>query len=130
MNFLPIRFTREKEEARLRFEDGQEVSYPLSALPPLREECLDGESHEMILGVRGEHLKLAEKGLKGEVNFLEALGSTTQIFFSFASVEKDLVLILNEDANALIGEEIHFAFEPKRLHFFDKESGLTWRKAS
>jgi multiple sugar transport system ATP-binding protein len=127
----------------------------LSARPALK----DFEGRSVILGIRPEDLEDAslapdssgERGLDGEVELTEALGSEVMVHFSIAATPAitDEVRELQKDAGteelaetpraegrttmvgrfgarsrARKGEPIRVSVDTRALHFFDPETGL------
>lgn len=76
---------------------------------------------EVTVGVRPEHLILAEDGWATQTTVIEPTGSETQIT---ARIEDILVRILIAGrTNIRVGETIYVTADPKHLHLFDTQSG-------
>ncbi|WP_300037620.1 sn-glycerol-3-phosphate ABC transporter ATP-binding protein UgpC [uncultured Roseobacter sp.] len=78
-------------------------------------------SGQVRLGVRPEHLILAEDGLEMEVKVVEPTGSETMVFLKFGS--QDITAVFRERHAFLPGEVIRLKPDPAHLHLFDAETG-------
>ncbi|MBN9235459.1 MULTISPECIES: ABC transporter ATP-binding protein [Phyllobacteriaceae] len=77
---------------------------------------------EVVLGIRPEHLKLAEHGTQAEVMVVEPTGSETQLFARMGS--DDVVCTLRERIDVAPGDLLALLPDPDKLHLFDAETGL------
>jgi len=84
----------------------------------------DGQS--VLLGVRPEHLSLADSGLKATVNVTEPTGHETMVFLHYASSE--IVAVFSERHDLRPGQEVIVAPRTKALHLFDAQSGKSLRQ--
>ena len=74
-------------------------------------------SSSVTVGVRPEHLSVAEKGWPAAVSVVEPTGSETQITARLANA---VVRIIVKGRTAIRpGETIHLAAPPENIHFFD-----------
>ena len=73
------------------------------------------------LGVRPEHLKLAEDGLPMQVKVVEPTGAETMVFLRFEG--QDITAIFRERHEFESGQTIHLKPDPDHLHIFDAETG-------
>ena len=117
MNFLPLAG---------RVANGATV-LPLGgsmlALPQIAEEL--GE-RDLVLGVRPEHVRLADTGiLPGEVYGAEYLG-TTQIV-TLSTPHGALRARLSSEISLKRGERVGIDFRPEQVSVFDKSSGRALR---
>lgn len=73
------------------------------------------------LGVRPEHLALADEGLAMEVKVVEPTGSETMVFLRFEG--QDVTAVFRERHAFVPGQTIHLAPDPDHLHCFDAATG-------
>jgi multiple sugar transport system ATP-binding protein len=87
------------------------------------EHQFDGPvgSGPVKLGVRPEHLVLAENGLPMEVKVVEPTGSETMVFATFQG--HDVTAVFRERHAFRPGETIHLRPDPAHLHVFDANTG-------
>ncbi len=79
------------------------------------------EPQEIILGVRPEHLDLADHGFTGTVEVTEMMGSNVHLHVSFAGA--DAVLVVPEcDEDFKKGQKVQFTFDQSHLHLFHIET--------
>jgi sn-glycerol 3-phosphate transport system ATP-binding protein len=78
--------------------------------------------HDVLLGVRPEHMVLAPAGLALVVELVEVLGADMLVH---GKVGDDSVIVrLPDGARPSFGEQIHCVFEAARLHWFDPATGV------
>lgn len=73
------------------------------------------------LGVRPEHLVLAENGLPMTVKVVEPTGSETMVFLNFE--DQDVVAVFRERHNFDTGQTIHLQPDPAHVHVFNVADG-------
>jgi len=122
MNFFEVDIKREKEMLNVTFKDGQTIQLELSKLRTIQEEYLDGNSHSVYLGARGENMKVDEKGIKATLTIKEVLGNTTQLFLHLEEKGNDFIVSVPERNDLLPGDVVNIKFNEKFIHLFDKES--------
>ncbi|MCW5719830.1 MAG: sn-glycerol-3-phosphate ABC transporter ATP-binding protein UgpC [Devosia sp.] len=80
---------------------------------------------DLVLGIRPEHLELAEAGtpgsIAGKVVVTEPTGSETQVTIRVGKT--DLLALFHSRLDAEPGDEIHLRAMPSTMHLFDKASG-------
>ncbi|MEM8788683.1 MAG: sn-glycerol-3-phosphate ABC transporter ATP-binding protein UgpC [Pseudomonadota bacterium] len=76
----------------------------------------------VTLGVRPEHLRIADAGLPAEVAVVEPTGPETLVFLRAAG--QDLVAVLRDRQDLTPGAQVHVAPEPGQMHLFDAASGV------
>ncbi|MBB5535811.1 ABC transporter ATP-binding protein [Rhizobium giardinii] len=86
-------------------------------------EASDGQP--VLLGVRPEHLSLAESGLTTTVNVTEPTGHETMVFLRYGPGE--LVAVFSERHDFEPGQVVTVAPRTGKLHLFDAGSGKTLR---
>ena len=78
-------------------------------------------SGKVRLGVRPEHLELADTGLEMQVKVVEPTGSETMVFLTFAG--QDVTAVFRERHAFEPGQTVHLAPDPNFLHCFDSATG-------
>ena len=73
------------------------------------------------LGVRPEHLRLADTGLPMQVKVVEPTGSETMVFLNFQG--QDVTAVFRERYAFDPGQTVHLAPDPDHLHCFDRATG-------
>jgi multiple sugar transport system ATP-binding protein len=111
MNFLTGRMAR--NGAGLAVAVGGGVHLPM----PVRAEISEGR--EVVVGVRPEHLAVADDGVPAEVVVVEPTGADTQIFCKLAGV--DVTAVVRERHAFRPGEAVRL--KPMLTFLFDPASG-------
>ena len=124
MNFFDVKIKKEGAKLLTTFEDGQQQKYDLAKMRKIKEEYLDGEEHEVTLGIRGENIAIGDGGLKTTLSIKEILGNTTQMFVKLTQNSFDSVVCVNERNDYRQGDAVSLLFDDKRIHLFDKDSEL------
>ena len=81
----------------------------------------------VVAGVRPVHIKLASEGIAAVVDVCEMMGSELHLHANVQGLDVIIVVPTTEAefSDFASGETpIHFAFDPKLMHIFDKETGL------
>lgn len=80
--------------------------------------------HEVCIGLRPEHLTLAEheKGAEATVTQTEITGAHTQIGLEVAG--QPIMMVLNRILATRPGEKVHVSFAAQAAHLFDRKSGI------
>lgn len=97
-------------------------------LPDSVMSKLSGKQGKMILGIRGEDIKLDPHNLElyknnkmtATVDSIEVMGNENNLYFRFADITA--VSRVSKYEVSEIGDEIEFVFIPSRIHFFDKDT--------
>ena len=76
---------------------------------------------DVTLGVRPEHLRLAEAGLPAEVRVVEPTGSETHVVLRFH--EQEVTADFRERVRLSPGDKVHLAVDEGHVHLFDASSG-------
>jgi multiple sugar transport system ATP-binding protein len=102
------------ENGSARLADGSMLALPnLSAL---------GEGHEIVLGIRPEHLQFSSTGISARVVVVEPLGMSTQVTLDAA---QERVTLLTLDRPQLSpGDARAISAKTEDMHIFDGASGL------
>jgi multiple sugar transport system ATP-binding protein len=107
MNFLPAR------------ANGGGISLASGFSVPLNKGL--GQSREIILGIRPEHLEISTDGFDAEVVVIEPTGSETQLFARVGGQE--IAAVFRERHSFAPGQSIRLRPRAEHLHLFDSSSG-------
>ena len=84
---------------------------------------------DVTLGVRPEHIQLADTGIAAKVDVSEMMGSAVHLHVSACG--KDVVIVVqtmdmtgHELASFTMGAAVHFTFNGNVAHVFSKETGV------
>lgn len=105
----------------VQFTDGSKLILPESIISKL-----GGRKDGIILGIRGEDIKLDAQNLDlykdsvqhAVVENTEVMGNENNLYFTFGGV--NTVARVSKYEISQIGDKIDFVFSPARIHFFDK----------
>ncbi len=124
MNFFDVtlKYSKDKNNLTITFKNGYKKHLDLAKMRKIEKEYLDGKPHEVHLGIRGEHLKLAKEGLKASVSVYEILGSSSQIYASIAGEDEEAVVVSEHNKEYSNGDVIYLTFNEKDVHLFNKDS--------
>ena len=121
MNF--VEGTVYSKDGRFFFDSGEfriELSKEIG-------EIVVSKASEVIMGFRPEHVKVSlEKqpnSLEGIVYVVEPLGRDVVVNVKLGNVV--VKILASPDLNLESGQKIWLVFDQKKLHFFDKKSGLS-----
>lgn len=109
--------------SELKFKDGKKVTLPDGVV-----KKLNGKHGEVILGIRGEDIKLDAHNLdlyhqeiqKAVIDNTEVMGNENNLYFEFGGTTS--VARVSKYEISQIGDEIRFILDPVRMHFFDKKT--------
>ena len=124
MNFFNVSILKKEDKLVISFENGFVYETPLNTLREINDSYLDGKLHNVTLGIRGEHLKIAEVGIAATVKYTENLGNDTIVLASL-STGKGFSISCKERTIYNPEEEIHFTFESENIHLFDADTEQT-----
>ena len=89
----------------------------------------DVAEQEITLGVRPEHLSLAQDGIVAKVDVAEMMGSSVHLHVT--AMGRDVVLVIStmnmtgaEIKSLSTGATVHFGFAGHVCHVFNKETGI------
>lgn len=126
MNFFDVTVKKSGNKLVTIFAGGQEVNLRLDSLRKIDERYLDGEEHNLTLGVRGESLSISDKksdnSLKSQLVIKEVLGKTTQLFVRIEENGADYVVSLSGRSSYCEGDDIYLSFDGDDVHLFDAET--------
>ena len=109
MNFLPAR----ANGAGVTISSGVDFFLPIK----VRLEA----NREVVLGIRPEHLEIAEDGFEAEVVVIEPTGSETQLVARVGGQE--IVAVFRERHEFAPGQRIRLRPRADCAHLFDLSSG-------
>lgn len=123
MNFFDV----ELKGNVVTFEDGNKITVPDAII-----KKLNGKEGEMILGIRGEDLKMDAQNLevygenkqKAVITDTEVMGNENNLYFQFGGCQA--VARVSKYEISQVGDEIEFVFVPSKLHFFDKKTEVNY----
>ena len=122
MNFFEVDIKREKDKLNVVFKDGQTVALDLSQLRTIQDKYLDGNTHSVYLGARGENIKVDASGIKATLTIKEVLGNTTQLFLRLEEKDNDFIVSVPERNDLMPGDAVGVKFVESFVHLFDKET--------
>ncbi len=117
-------------EAQLVEEGGKyfvELGGARTELSPEKEARLrekDVKSQPVTLGVRPEHVDLAENGIAAKVDVSELMGSSVHLHLT--SEGRSMIMIVptvDTDSVPTMGQTVRFGFKGNVAHVFSKETG-------
>lgn len=119
MNFYDVTV----KEDTVIFKDGTKFTMPQGTA-----KKLNGRQSEMILGIRGEDIKLDAHNLDiygadkqtAVIENTEVMGNENNLYFHFGGIST--VARVSKYEVSKVGDQIHFVFESTKVHFFDKET--------
>ncbi len=125
MNFFDVTVKKAGSKLETTFANGQKISYSLSKLRTIDKKYLDGEEHELTLGVRGENISVKKDGLDATVTIKEVLGNTTQLFIKIDGDDKDYIVCVPDRNDMQPSDTVKISFDEKHIHLFDKQTELS-----
>ncbi len=125
MNFFDVTVKKAGSKLETTFANGQKISYSLSKLRTIDKKYLDGEEHELTLGVRGENISVKKDGLDATVTIKEVLGNTTQLFIKIDGDDKDYIVCVPDRNDMQPSDAVKISFDEKHIHLFDKQTELS-----
>ena len=125
MNFFDVDIKRVGDKLNVMLKNGQTTELELSQLRTIQDKYLDGNIHSVCLGIRGENIKVDDKGIKATLTIKEVLGNTTQLFVRLEEKGNDIIVSVPERNNMIPGDVVHINFNEKFVHLFDRETELS-----
>ena len=113
MNFLPGTLRRADGAARVELGDGTRLAAPANA------GGVDGQA--VVMGMRPEHLTLAQSGIPSKVVVVEPTGADT--FVACRHEGADFSVVFRERHDFAPGTTIHLQPDLLHAHLFDAGSG-------
>lgn len=107
----------------MTFSDGRKMQLPESVVTKL-----NGRQGTLVLGIRGEDIKLDPQNLdlykenimSATVDSVEVMGNENNLYFNFGGTAS--VARVSKYEISKPGDTIDFAFVPSRMHFFDTQT--------
>ncbi len=123
MNF----FDMTVDKGTVKFADGSTMTLSEGMM-----KKLNGRQGEMILGIRGEDIKMDAQNMelnKGNaqhavITDTEVMGNENNLYFNFGGSQA--VARVSKYEISQIGDRINFVFMPSKMHFFDKKTGINY----
>ena len=111
----------------VRFSDGSTMTLSEGML-----KKLNGRQGEMVLGIRGEDIKMDAQNMElnnanvqhAVITDTEVMGNENNLYFSFGGAQA--VARVSKYEISQIGDRVSFVFMPSKMHFFDKETGVNY----
>ena len=125
MNFFDVSFVAGSKDVTFKLPNKEELKFKLNEFKDMQDEYVNGEEKSLVLGVRGEHIAIAKKGVEAEVTFVEILGNTTNVLCKLEGCDNEFSISVQERSTLKQGDKIHIEFSPNNVHLFDKETGET-----
>lgn len=127
MNFFNAKLV--KKDGKYGVEVGK-IYVELSEDKQERLKAKNVPEQEVTLGVRPDHIKLSEEGIRGRVDVSELMGSSVHLHVSEEG-GNDVVVIVPTNgraSNIPMGTEVRLTFEGNIAHVFSKddETNLEW----
>ena len=125
MNFIDVTLVKEGDDVFAVFE-GNKIKVPEGKVKKLKDPSYVGK--EVIMGIRPEDLhdeeiflqSAQDSTVKAYVEVVELLGSETFLYLNVAG--QNITARVDPRSTARAGDTIKIAFDPNRLHFFDKDT--------
>lgn len=123
MNFYDITL----KDNIITFADRNKIKLPDSVIFKL-----PAQQGEMILGIRGEDIKLDQQNLdvfadnkhSAVIENAEVMGNENNLYFTFGGSQT--IARVSKYEISGIGDKIDFVFNPSKLHFFDKNTEVRY----
>ena len=118
MNFFDAKLLKKADGYYVNVE-GMEVK--LSEEKQERLKAHDVKEQEVTLGIRPEHITLAEEGIEGMIDVSELMGSSCHLHMTVEG--KDIIVIVptEGDASEYMGRKVKLSFSGRHAHIFSKE---------
>ena len=123
MNFFDVKLYSEGKEVFLKFKSGETIKIDPKKMRAINESYLDDKEHEVVLGVRAEHLLVSKAGVSATISTFEILGSTTNLFVTLDGEDKDRIVSVDDSLTLERYQKIKLSFLEEKIHLFAKESG-------
>ena len=122
MNFFNVIFSAKGKDAEILLPNDVVIKHKLSEYREIQKEYLSEEPKNLVLGVRAEHIKIADKGIPAIVNFVEVLGNTVNIICKLENSDAEFCFTVQQRLALNTGDKIFVNFDIKNAHLFDKET--------
>ena len=122
MNFFNVIFSSKGKDAEILLPNDVVIKHKLSEYREIQKEYLSEEPKNLVLGVRAEHIKIADKGIPAIVNFVEVLGNTVNIICKLENSDAEFCFTVQQRLALNTGDKIFVNFDIKNAHLFDNET--------
>ncbi|MCQ2742212.1 MAG: ABC transporter ATP-binding protein [Bacilli bacterium] len=133
MNFFHVKMKKEARHVEFVFEDGEKMQFSLQSMRKIADSYLDGNTHDVVLGVRGENILSSKEGIHLKVLDVENLGNETQLTLEgdkdASSSYKNINIKVPYRVSSKVGDEVSISLQPEGIHLFDKETTLSIMEA-
>lgn len=123
MNFFDCSLKSSPKSLSITLPNGKKITHELDKFDPIKDEFINGEERKVTLGIRGEHIHIAPKGIKAIVSFVEILGNMTNVLCKLEGSDVEFSISIQERSELRSGDEIYVSFNPKNIYLFNKENG-------
>jgi len=128
MNFVDVELKKDGEGLNAIVGDAT-LTVPVAKAKALLAAGYDGKT--VVMGIRPEHLHDSQMSvamanpniIDSVVRVYELLGAEVYLYFDYAGVQ--MTARVDPRTTAKTGDDVRFALDMEKTHFFDKESGLT-----
>ena len=125
MNFINVVLQTEGDDVFAVF-NGNKIKVPAGKIRKFKDQSYIGK--EVIMGIRPEDLhdeeiflqSATDSTVKAYVDVVELMGSETYLYLTVSG--NNLIARVDPRSTARVGDTIKIAFDPNRLHFFDKDT--------
>ena len=125
MNYFDARLVKKNDRY---FVETDGISVELAEDKQARLKKNKVEEQDVVLGVRPEHLSIADKGIEGKDDVSELMGSSCHLHMTVR--DKDVIIIVPTEGKATnyAGKDLHLSFDGNVAHVFSKETekNLEW----
>ena len=126
MNFFDVTV----KDNQVIFKDGKTLTLSEGTV-----KRLNGRQGEMILGIRGEDVKMDAQNMDlnsankqhAVITDTEVMGNENNLYFEFGGSQA--VARVSKYELSQVGDQIEFVFMPSKMHFFDKETGINYTES-
>lgn len=127
MNSFDVSIKKAGANLETAFANGQTVLFSLANLRGIDGAYLDGEAHDVTLGIRGEQIRIENGGeakncLDVTLGVKEVLGNTTQLFIKLTEDGPDYIVCKPDRNSYQPGDKLSVSFKEQSVHLFDRET--------
>ena len=127
MNFYECSIQKRDKDLEISLLD-YKIKYPLRELREIHKDYLDGEKHNVIMGIRPDNLELSteKEGIKAKISIIEVLGNETLLYadlnlnsdHSISESETTVVISVQGRSNLKMGDIVTLKLNPHKIHLF------------
>jgi multiple sugar transport system ATP-binding protein len=89
------------------------------------QDALDGASSELTIGIRPEHISLADRSepnaVATEIEVVEPMGEVTYAYFTIGG--ETYTASIDGEHRIEAGDDVNVLFPERKIHLFDGETG-------